>query len=148
MVALNAKPFSPASSEAPARWERLVLRFLSATVFAAVMWLFILQPTYHSTMVEYVYKFLPAMTDDGLSAVFDGNGVGDPRSRLLANLLALANVHLRRLVIENGLLPPALGISWLLYPACLWLLFKVAKRLSGQSHIAMFAVLLYATSPA
>jgi hypothetical protein len=147
-VSANPASPGPSVSESPARWEGLAFHTLSATVLAAVMWLFILQPTYHSTMVEYLFKFLPALTDDGLPAIFDGNGIGDPRSRLLANLLALANVHLRRLVLENSLLPPALGISWLLYPACLWLLFQVTRRLSGQPRIAMFAVLLYATSPA
>jgi hypothetical protein len=131
-----------------ARLDSLLFAISLACLSATVLWLFIAQPTYHSTMIEYVYKFLPALTDHGIAAVFDGNGMGDPRSRLFANFLALVNVRLRALAMEHAVLPPAFSVNWLLYPLCLGLLYKVMKRLSGQRVVAMFAVLLYGASPA
>jgi len=47
-------------------------------------------------MLEYVFKFLPAMTDGWLAAIFDGNTIGHPRPGLLTAVFNLCNIALRQ----------------------------------------------------
>src|SRR5262245_35359764 len=69
---------------------------LSLGLVFLIFQLFLLQPTYSATMVEYVIKFLPALTDTGFYGIFDFNGMGDPRPRVISSLFTFLNIALRR----------------------------------------------------
>jgi hypothetical protein len=129
-------------------FERIIVGCIVAVLAVAICWLFLLQISSAGTMLEYVFKFLPAMTDGGLASTFDGNAIGDPRPRLLTTLLTYINIALRRALLLHGPIHPTLGIAWLLYPACIVLMHRVALRLTTDARAALIAAILYAASPA
>lgn len=106
-----------------------------------------LDPRYTSTLSEYLVKFLPAFADGGIAAAFDVVGMGDPRPRIVSNLLALMNVNLRQLAIANDAFWPALGVNWIIYPLGFALLYSAIVVAWGSRRIAATAALLYAASP-
>ena len=130
------------------RWEMWLAFAASAILLAAVVWHFLLNVTYAATMIEYVFKFLPALTDGGWASIFDFNGMGDPRPRLATTFFTFLNVKLRQFALAHTVMHPAFGINWLLYPLDLLILYLVARRLCGAQRVAIMTVLLYAASPA
>src|SRR6266511_1269999 len=128
--------------------ERVTAGCLAAVIAAAIVWLFLLQVSSTGTFLEYVFKFVPGMTDGGLASIFDGNAIGDPRPRLLTTFFTYANIALRRTLFLPGPIHPALGIAWLIYPICIILMHRVALRLTADSRAALVAAILYAASPA
>jgi hypothetical protein len=74
-------------------FERSLASSLAAVLAVTILWLFLLQVSSIRTMLEYVFKFLPAMTDGWLAAIFDGNTIGHPRPRLLTAVLTYVTSH-------------------------------------------------------
>jgi hypothetical protein len=99
-------------------------------------------------MAEYIFKFLPAFTDGGLKAVFDGFLLGDPRVRILSNLLGYVEIALRRFLLLRMSIPPTVGISWLLYPATIALFGWGVAAWRGSRRCGAMAAVLIASSPA
>jgi hypothetical protein len=128
--------------------ERAIFTGLSSLLAAAVFWLFFVHVSATGTMSEYVFKFLPFMTDQGWISIFDGNAVGDPRPRVLATFLTYVNIIARRWLLLRGTMHPSLGIAWLFYPVAILLMYRVAEKLTADRRAAMIAALLYAASPA
>src|SRR5262249_6860301 len=128
--------------------ERIIAGGLGAVLAAAIAWLFLLHVSSTGTMLEYVIKFVPAMTDGGLTSIFDGNMVGDPRPRLLTMFFTYVNIAVRRALLLRSAIHPALGIAWLIYPICVVLMHRVTMRLTGDARAALIAAILYAASPA
>jgi hypothetical protein len=129
-------------------WERWLALVLGLALLGAVAWQFLFQVTYAATMIEYHFKYLPCLLDGGLGAVWDFNGLGDPRPRLVNNVLTLINIQLRQWLMSSMVLHPAFGLNWFLYPLCLLLLYRVVVRLTDSPRTAVMSVLLYAASPA
>jgi hypothetical protein len=129
-------------------FERVTASCFVAVIIGAIVWLFLVQVSSTGTFLEYVFKFVPAMTDGGLASIFDGNTIGDPRPRLLTTFLAYVNIALRRVLLLHGPIHPAIGIAWLIYPICIILMHRVAMRLTADSRAALIAAILYAASPA
>jgi hypothetical protein len=77
-------------------FERSLAGGLAAVLAVTILWLFLLQVSSTRTMLEYVFKFLPAMTDGWLAAIFDGNTIGHPRPRLLTAVLTYVSIALRQ----------------------------------------------------
>ena len=130
------------------RRERAIFAGLSTLLAAAVFWLFFVHVSACGTMSEYVFKFLPFMTDQGWISIFDGNAVGDPRPRVLATFLTYVNIVVRRWLLLRGAMHPSLGIAWLFYPMAILLMYRVAEKLTADRRAALIAALLYAASPA
>jgi hypothetical protein len=128
--------------------ERITAGCLAAVIAGAIVWLFLLQVSSTGTFLEYVFKFVPAMTDGGPASIFDGNAIGDPRPRLLTTFFTYVNIALRRVLLLHGPIHPAIGIAWLIYPICIILMHRVALRLTVDSRAALVAAILYAASPA
>ena len=129
-------------------WERSTALRIGLLLAALICWLFIIHVASIGTMSEYLFKFLPVMTDGGISSIFDGNGIGDPRPRFLTTLLTYLNILLRRAFFLRGVIHPSLGINWALYPLCVFLVQRVVKRLTLDDRAALMAAILYAASPA
>jgi hypothetical protein len=129
-------------------WERVTASCFAAVLAVAILWLFLLQVSSTGTFLEYVFKFVPAMTDGGLASIFDGNTIGDPRPRLLTTFFTYINIVLRRALLLYVPIHPSLGIAWLIYPICLFLMYRVAMRLTLDARTALIAAILYASSPA
>lgn len=129
-------------------WEYPVAAVLIAALTAVIAWIFILHPRYSATMPEYIFKFLPALLDEGIVAAFDFVGIGDPRPRVFPNLLALANIKFRGLLYESHLIHPSLSVNWLIYPSAVLLFFRAAVYITGSRRTALMTSSLYAVSPA
>jgi hypothetical protein len=110
--------------------------------------LYIATPFYAATVPEYLFKFLPALSDAPVRAAFDFVGLGDGRPRLVSNLLTTLNVQLRAAAIDAGFFHLGLSLTWLIYPTTLALLYAGLRRWSGDSRMAWIGTLLYAASPA
>jgi hypothetical protein len=130
------------------QFERVTASCFAAVIVVAILWLFLLQVSSTGTFLEYVFKFVPAMTDGGLTSIFDGNMVGDPRPRLLTTFFTYTNIVLRRALLLREPIHPSLGIAWLIYPICVFLMHRVAMRLTMDARTALIAAILYAASPA
>jgi hypothetical protein len=128
--------------------ERAAARCTVALLAAVISWFFIIHVSSAATLGEYVFKFLPVMTDGGIASIFDGNAMGDPRPRLLTTLLTYVNIVVRRTLLLRGPIHPSLGINWALYPLCVFLVHRVVRRLTLDNRAALFAAILYAASPA
>jgi hypothetical protein len=96
---------------------------------------------------EYVSKFVPFMSNARLIDLFDGWAMGDPRPRLMNALATKANLSIREWVDARWILPPALGISWLIYCLVPVFVFLGARRLAGSNYVALAAALVWSTSP-
>jgi hypothetical protein len=145
----RVKMFSPAVVIRPlARAELICAVILVSALAIAIVWCFLLHVSLSATMLEYVFKFLPGLTDGGLAATLDFNALGDPRPRPLTTLLTYANVVLRRELFSFGPIHPSLGINWILYPICIFLAHRVVFRLTTDRRAALIAVILFAASPA
>jgi hypothetical protein len=128
--------------------ERVIFVGLSALLAMATLWLFVFQVSSTGTMSEYVFKFLPFMTDHAWISIFDGNAIGDPRPRVLATFLTYVNIVVRRFLLLRGAIHPSLGIAWLFYPLAITLMYGVGAKLTADCRTALIAALLYAASPA
>lgn len=98
-------------------------------------------------MLEYVQKFLPAFLDNGIRAIFDFTGIGDPRPRLVANLLAFINIKTRAILLDWIPIHPSLGVNWVLYPLALVLLYRAVFCMTASTRSAFMATALYAVAP-
>src|SRR5260370_30179705 len=68
----RVKMFSPAVVIRPlARAELICAAILASALAMAVVWCFLLHVSLSATMLEYVFKFLPGLTDGGASATLD-----------------------------------------------------------------------------
>jgi hypothetical protein len=130
------------------RRERLIVCGLAALLAAAVLWLLILHVWASGIMSEYAFKFLPFMTDEGWTSIFDGNAIGDPRPRVIAMFLTYVNIVIRRFLLLRSAIHPSLGVAWLFYPLAIGLMYRVASKLTADRRAALIAALLYAASPA
>jgi hypothetical protein len=84
------------------RFERILASIFAVALTVAIFWLFIFQVSSAGIMLEYVFKFLPAMTDGGPASIFDGNTIGDPRPRLLTTFFTYVNIALRRALLLHS----------------------------------------------
>lgn len=130
------------------RREHRIFTALATLLTAAVTWLFILHVWSSGTMSEYVFKFLPYMTDQGWRSIFDGNAIGDPRPRVVATFLTYINILIRRALLLRSIIHPSMGIAWLLYPLAIVLMHRVVVKLTDDRRAALITALLYAASPA
>ncbi|OAI42020.1 hypothetical protein AYO40_01970 [Planctomycetaceae bacterium SCGC AG-212-D15] len=121
---------------------------ISIVLLTLIVDKFIVRCAYATTMVEYYFKYLPQFSDQGFKAVFDFNGLGDPRPRLVNTVLAFANIKVRAALAEVCAVHPALGVNWLLFPLSVVLVYVVVTRLGGSTRSAAMAAILYAGSPA
>src|SRR5215831_1940093 len=64
-------------------YEYILAGGLGLALALAIFWLFLFEVSSAGIMLEYIFKFLPAMTDGGFASISDGNTIGDPRPRLL-----------------------------------------------------------------
>jgi hypothetical protein len=129
-------------------YEYILAASFALAIALAIFWLFLVEISSAAIMLEYIFKFLPAMTDGGLASIFDGNTIGDPRPRLLTTFFTYVNVALRRALLAHWTIHPSLGIAWLIYPICVGLMHRVALRLTLDARAALIAAILYAASPA
>lgn len=129
------------------RLERGWIAALATLVAVFVGYALVGNPTYAAIMLEYASKYLPTMTDRGIESVFDFMALGDPRPRVISNLLAYVNIGFRQWVIEHALLHPSLGVNWLIYPVSLALMYRFASAFFNESRAALAATLVYAVSP-
>jgi hypothetical protein len=128
--------------------DRTVFVVLLGLIALAILVLLIARPERSGMFLEYDIKFVPAFLDNGIAAIFDGQLLGDPRTRIVANFFGYLNVIVRAKLLAISAIPPALGVAWLLYPLTL-LIFGAAVRRIGQSWRAgMVAVVLLASAPA
>jgi hypothetical protein len=97
-------------------YEYILAASFALVIALAIFWLFLFEISSAAIMLEYIFKFLPAMTDGGLASIFDGNTIGDPRPRLLTTFFTYVNVALRRALLAHWTIHPSLGIAWLIYP--------------------------------
>src|SRR4051794_10552882 len=97
------------------RAEVVCASILGAVLAMAVIWFFLLHVSLSGTMLEYIFKFVPGLTDGGIAASFDFNALGDPRPRPLTTLLTYVNIVLRRGLFSFGPIHPSFGVSWFLY---------------------------------
>jgi len=131
-----------------ANWERVVAFILASLLASAILVLFFFFVDSSGIMGEYVFKFLPPITDGGFLAIFDFNAIGDPRPRVLTTFLTYVNISLRQFLLLRGPIHPSLGVAWLLYPLCIILMFKVTARLTLDRRSALIAAIIFAVSPA
>jgi hypothetical protein len=129
-------------------YEYILAGSFALAIVVAIVGLFLFQVSSAGIMLEYIFKFLPAMTDGGLASLFDGNTIGDPRPRLLTTFFTYVNVTLRRALLQHWTIHPTLGIAWLIYPICVGLMHRVTLRLTLDARAASIAAILYAASPA
>lgn len=128
--------------------ERVIFVGLSALLATGSLWLFVFQVTSTGAMSEYAFKFLPFMTDQSWTSIFDGNAIGDPRPRVFATFLTYVNILIRRSLLLRGAIHPSLGTAWLLYPLAITFMYGVGAKLTADRRTALIAALLYAASPA
>jgi hypothetical protein len=130
-----------------ARISRLVV-FLLFLLAAATALRLAFDPRYATTFPEYLFKFLPALTDGGITAAFDTVLLGDPRPRILSNLMTYVNIHLRQIAIAFSVFIPAMSINWIIFPLDIWFLYKAISISWGSHRVATSVALIYAASPA
>src|SRR5450432_4653498 len=128
--------------------ERVIFVGLSALLATGSLWLFVFQVTSTGAMSEYAFKFLPFMTDQSWTSIFDGNAIGDPRPRVFATFLTYVHILIRRSLLLRGAIHPSLGTAWLLYPLAITFMYGVGAKLTADRRTALIAALLYAASPA
>jgi hypothetical protein len=131
-----------------AKAELVCAAILATALISATVWFFLLHVSLSATMLEYVYKFVPGLTDGGLPATFDFNALGDPRPRPLTTLLTYVNLVLRRVLFSFGPIHPSLGINWILFPVCIYLVHRVVLSLTTDRRGALIAAIVFAASPA
>ncbi len=94
---------------------------------------------------EYYLKFLPFLLNASPTDWFDTWAMGDPRPRIVNVAATALNVALRGTFL--GHFNSSFGISWIIYPLTILLIFLSAKKM-GMGHAAAFAAtLIWAASP-
>lgn len=144
---LPIAPEGATSGQPFLEWEKGVAVALAGGISISILWSFIFRPTYSAMMLEYIQKFFPVFLDNGISAIFDNTGIGDPRPRLLANLFAFVNVKMRGMLLDWGTIHPSFGVSWALFPLAVVLLFKATLYMTGNVRSAFMSAALYSVSP-
>lgn len=122
--------------------------WLMSVLIAATVVLIALDPKYAATFSEYLFKFLPALADGGINATFDTVLLGDPRPRILSNLFALLNIHIRQTAFSLSAFIPAMSINWIIYPFDIFLLYKAISLAWNNPRVASTVAIIYAASPA
>jgi len=111
------------------------------------IWIVGLNPNRSYFFSEYTLKFVPFLRDARFLGWFDAWAMGDPRPRPVAVLATVMNLRLREEWSNWAVLPPSLGISWLLYPLTLLFLYKALRRMRFDAATGGAACLLWGLSP-
>jgi len=125
----------------------MALLHVAAAAAGIVFWRTVLNQDNTYVFPEYVMKFVPALLDHGVGGWFDTWAMGDPRPRLVTVMATRLSIELRGWLSSATTLPPAFGLGWFIYPACLTVLYRLLRRLTGDRRVALGGAILWGLSP-